>query len=235
MNPPVSLSDMSRPDRYPLVHLENAELMPLPPPLEDPAKDHAFLPLSAQARERYECGLDDTCALSFPRPKSADEERELVARFLAGLDKLFSRENNWTFLQPLLMTMEHCARCQTCSDACHVFEASGNNELYRPTFRSEIMRRLYFKYVRRGGLLSAWQHGEIDSNWPLVARLAEFGVPLQSLPPVRPDLPHRRGQWPGGPRASQALQPGDGHRAQRAARKRLDAAVEGGLVYRHER
>jgi Fe-S oxidoreductase len=174
MKPAVSLSGMSRPNRDPLVHLENAELMPLPPPLEDPAKDHAFLPLSAQARDRYECGLDDTCALSFPRPKSADEERELVGKFLSGLDKLFSRENNWTFLQPLLLTMEHCARCQTCSDACHVFEASGNNELYRPTFRSEIMRRLYFKYVRRGGLLSAWQHGEIDLNWPLVARLAEL-------------------------------------------------------------
>ncbi|HUI54535.1 MAG TPA: (Fe-S)-binding protein [Bryobacteraceae bacterium] len=174
MNPTIGLPDMSRPDREPLIHLENAGLMPLPPPLEDPAKDHAFAALSAQARERYECGLDDTCALSFPRPKSEGEENELVARFLSGLDKLFSRENNWTFLQPLLLTMEHCARCQTCSDACHVFEASGRNELYRPTFRSEIVRRLYFKYVRRGGLLSAWQHGEIDLNWPLVARLAEL-------------------------------------------------------------
>jgi Fe-S oxidoreductase len=170
----VALSDMRRQERDPLVHLENEQLMPLPPPLDGPAHDRPWAPLSEQARNRYECTLDDTCALSLPQPKTAEEERELVGRFLSGLDKLFSRANNWTFLQPLVLTMEHCARCQTCSDACHIFEASGRNELYRPTFRSEIVRRLYFKHVRRGGLLSAWQHGDIEINWPLVARLAEL-------------------------------------------------------------
>jgi Fe-S oxidoreductase len=70
--------------------------------------------------------------------------------------------------------MEHCARCQSCSEACHIFEASGRAEIYRPTFRAEILRRLYFRHVRGGGLLSAWQHGRIELNWPLVARLAEL-------------------------------------------------------------
>ena len=46
--------------------------------------------------------------------------------------------------------------------------------LYRPTFRSEILRRLYFKYVKHGGMLSSWQHGAITLNWPLVARLIEL-------------------------------------------------------------
>jgi Fe-S oxidoreductase len=170
----IRLSDLSRSDREPLIHLDNADLMPLPAPLDDPAADPAWKPLSAQARERYECGLDDTCALSLPQPKTPEEETELVGKFLSGLEKLFARENNWTFLQPLVLTMEHCARCQTCSDACHIFEASGRNELYRPTFRSEILRRLYFKCVKDGGLLSAWQHGDIQVNWPLVARLAEL-------------------------------------------------------------
>ena len=131
-----------------------------------------------------------------PQPPPAEDARRgesnWSARFLSGLDKLFAKENNWTFLQPLLLTMEHCARCQTCADACHIFEASGRNELYRPTFRSEILRRLYFKYVKHGGLLSAWQHGDIELNWPLVARLIELVVPLQSLPALRAVLPHRR-------------------------------------------
>jgi Fe-S oxidoreductase len=70
--------------------------------------------------------------------------------------------------------MEHCTRCQTCSDACHIYEASGRNEVYRPLFRSEILRRLYFKYVKHGGLVSRWQHGDIELNWPMVARLAEL-------------------------------------------------------------
>ncbi|HEV2445740.1 MAG TPA: hypothetical protein VGS58_07450, partial [Candidatus Sulfopaludibacter sp.] len=142
---PVDFAGMSRAERQPLVHLENRDLMPLPPPFDDPAADRAWKELSAQARELYECGLDDTCALSLPRPKTPEEEQQLVERFLSGLQKLFDRRNNWTFLQPLLLTMEHCAKCQTCSDACHIFEASGRNELYRPTFRSEIVRRLYFK------------------------------------------------------------------------------------------
>jgi Fe-S oxidoreductase len=165
---------MSRPDREPLAHLNNEDLMPLPPPLDGADKDKPWNALSQQVRTKYECGLDDTCAVSLPQPKTAEDEKELVAKFLSGLDKLFTRENNWTFLQPLLLTMEHCTRCQTCAESCHVFEASGRNELYRPAFRSEIVRRLYFKYVKHGGLLSAWQHGDITVNWPLVARLAEL-------------------------------------------------------------
>lgn len=168
------LSDMSSPDRTPLVHLENDQLMPLPAPLDSPEKDRPWTPLSVQTRERYECGLDDTCAVNVPQPKTKEEEDALVAKFVSGLEKLFTRESNWTFLQPLLLTMEHCARCHTCSEACHIFEASGRNEYYRPTYRSEILRRLYFKYVKNGGPLSAWQHGDIELNWPLVARLIEL-------------------------------------------------------------
>jgi len=170
----IKLSDMSRQDRKPLTHLENKDLKPLPYPLEDPSKDHEWTPLSDQAKAKYECSLDDTCAVNIPQPKNRQEEDELVAKFLSGLDKLFTRENNWTFLQPLLLTMEHCAKCQTCSEACHVYEASGFNELYRPIFRSEIMRRIYFKHVKHGSLVSAWQHGDVVVNWPLVARLIEL-------------------------------------------------------------
>ncbi|MDR3752563.1 MAG: (Fe-S)-binding protein [Terracidiphilus sp.] len=174
MSGKIDLRDISRPGSEALIHLENKELMPLPAPLESEEKDHAWAALSEQCQSRYECGLDDTCAVNIPKPKSSDEEEQLVARFLSGLDKLFDKENNWTFFEPLLLTMEHCTGCQTCAESCHIFEASGRNELYRPTFRAEILRRLYFKYVKRGGLLSAWQHGDIHLNWPLVARLIEL-------------------------------------------------------------
>ncbi|MFB3820275.1 MAG: (Fe-S)-binding protein [Candidatus Methylomirabilales bacterium] len=170
----LPLHQMARPDREPLLHLENADLLPLPGPPGCPAADRPWAPLSAAARGRYECGLDDTCAVNLPQPQTPDEEGALVAAFLSGLEKLFSRENNWTFLQPLVLTMEHCAKCQTCSAACHVYEASGGAELYRPAFRSEILRRLYFKHVKGGGLLSAWRHGDLALNWPLVARLVEL-------------------------------------------------------------
>jgi Fe-S oxidoreductase len=170
----LELSDMSRQEREPLAHQDPKDLKRLPPPFDDPEDEHPWKLLPKQTQEDFECLLDDTCAVSIPKPKSPEEERQLVAKFLSGLQKLFTRENNWTFLQPLLLTMEHCARCQTCAEACHIFEASGRNELYRPTYRSEILRRLYFKYVKGGGLLSAWQHGDIELNWPLVARLLEL-------------------------------------------------------------
>jgi Fe-S oxidoreductase len=174
MKKDLELPDMSRPEREPLIHQEPKDLKRLPAPFDNSDQEPPWKPLPKQIRESFECLLDDTCAVSIPKPKSPEEERELVAKFLSGLEKLFTKENNWMFLQPLLLTMEHCAKCQTCAEACHIFEASGRNELYRPTYRSEILRRLYFKYVKGGGLLSAWQHGDIEVNWPLVARLIEL-------------------------------------------------------------
>jgi Fe-S oxidoreductase len=173
MSEHVNMGDISRRDAEPITHLQKSELKPLPAGL-GVGDGPAFTPLSVQVKERCECGLDGTCALNLPRPKSREEEEALVIKFLAGVEKLFSKENNWTFLQPLLLTMEHCTRCQTCSDACHIYEASGRNEVYRPLFRSEILRRLYFKYVKHGGLVSRWKHGDIELNWPMVARLAEL-------------------------------------------------------------
>lgn len=170
----AKISDMSREDREPLTQVENRDLMPLPAPLDGVANDRPWKPLSPQVLVANECRLDNTCAVNVPQPKSLEEENELVRKFISGLEKLFQKENNWTFLQPLALTMEHCAKCQTCSDACPIYEASGRNEVYRPTYRPEIVRRLYFQYVKHGGLLSSWQHGEIKLNWPLIARLIEL-------------------------------------------------------------
>lgn len=167
----TKLSDASRRSNEPLLRREDRQLTPLPPRASGPKRP---VPAPATPPDGASYPVDDTRVLSLPTPQTPAEEAELVQRFLSGLQKLFSRENNWTFLQPLLLTMEHCARCQTCSDACHIFEASGGAEIYRPTYRAEILRRLYFEHVKGGGLLSAWQHGTVALNWPLVARLAEL-------------------------------------------------------------
>ena len=168
------LEDISRPQGQ-WAHVDNRDLMPMPAPLDHPEAEPEWRPLSERARETYECALDDTLVLSIPKPKSKEEERELVEKFLHGLRKLFSKEDNWTFLRPLTLSMEHCANCQTCSEACHIFEASGRNPIYRPTCRSEILRRLYHKYIKPGGqFLAKWRHGDVELNWPALARLAEL-------------------------------------------------------------
>lgn len=166
------LRDMARRDSEPLIDVPESSLKPLPEGFAGPEKQ--WKPLSDTVRSACECGMDNTCALNLPKPASREDEQKLVEKFAAGLQKLFTKENNWSFLQPLLLTMEHCTGCQTCADSCHIFGASGQAEPYRPTFRSEILRRLYFEHVRGGGLLSRWQHGEIELNWPVIARLAEL-------------------------------------------------------------
>ena len=170
----VKIEDISKPSPK-LTELRKEDFKPLPPPLDDPESAPDFPPLSENACKQYEASLDDTIAISIPKPKDKQEEDELVAKFLSGLQKLFTKENNWTFLQPLMLSMEHCATCHTCSDACHIYEASGKNPVYRPAYRSEVFRRLYKKYVKtNGGLLQSWRDGEIELNWTTVARLAEL-------------------------------------------------------------
>lgn len=170
----IAIADIARPSPQ-LAELRKEDFKPLPPPFDTPGSTPDFAPLSENTRQQYEASLDDTLALSIPKPKSRQEEDALVAKFLSGLQKLFTPANNWTFLQPLLLSMEHCAACHTCSAACHIYEASGGNPIYRPGYRSEVFRRLYKKHVRSNGrLLQAWRDGEIKLNWTTVARLAEL-------------------------------------------------------------
>jgi Fe-S oxidoreductase len=169
MKEPSSFKDFSKTGE-PLAAIETFDLVPLPPPFDNLAEEPPFKQLTDAAREKYVV-LDDTIAVNIPKPANKEEEDRLVDGFLSGLKKLFSASDNWTFLQPLMVSVEHCAKCQTCAGACHIFEESGENELYRPTFRSEILRRIYFKYVKGE---STVVHGDIDLNWEVVARLIEL-------------------------------------------------------------
>ncbi|MFC2013905.1 (Fe-S)-binding protein [Chloroflexota bacterium] len=130
--------------------------------------------LKEEQQNNYEMSLDGITACYIPRPQNKEEEEALVQKFLDGLRKLFSAQDNWTFLQPLTITMDYCVKCQTCNEACPIYEASGRQEIYRPTWRSEILRRIYHKYVNGGnGLLSRLNGNDIELNWTTVARLAE--------------------------------------------------------------
>ena len=67
-------------------------------------------PFSDKMKEDYACDLlDGVSVLNIPRPKNALEEQELVDKFLSGMRKLFSTENNWTFVNMLEASMDTCA------------------------------------------------------------------------------------------------------------------------------
>jgi len=168
-------ADIAKNGDRPLTGIEIGALMPLPPPYDKNEGLPGFKELNADQRARLTCNLDGFAALAIPKPENKDEEAKYVRLFISGLKKLLSKENNWTFLQPLLLSLDHCTRCQTCSEACPVYTASGKNELYRPTYRPEIFRRLIEKYAKPGGkLLSKLKGTDIELNWATISRLYEL-------------------------------------------------------------
>ena len=169
----TSIPDLGR-VRAQLVDLHPARFMPLPYPYNTPDNQFSLKPMTESARQNLECDLDGTTAIQIPRPKTRAQEEELVRKFINGVRKLFSPNNNWTFLQPLLLRLDYCAKCQACAEACPIYISSGREEIYRPTYRSEVFRRIVKKYVMPGGFLSGFTAGGIDLNWPMLARLAEL-------------------------------------------------------------
>ncbi|MGQ9818587.1 MAG: (Fe-S)-binding protein [Candidatus Kapaibacteriales bacterium] len=171
----IKITDFSNPLIDPLIDIQPTTTIELPPPYDKLENLPGFKKLSEQTKQNVDTSLDGVVAVGIPKPKSEAEEKELVEKFISGLIKLFSKENNWTFLQPLILSMEHCAKCQTCNNACPIYEASGYQEIYRPTYRAEILRRLYFKYVKPGSpFLKKFQVGDVTLNWTLISRLIEL-------------------------------------------------------------
>ena len=170
----VRVEDISK-DGGRLANFSKEDLIPLPPPYDKLEEQPGWKALTEQQTNDLETDLDGFLALGIPKPKTPEEEAKYVEAFINGMRKLFTKENNWTFLQPLLLTMEHCAKCQTCNEACPIYEASGKQEIYRPTYRSEVMRRIFYKYVQPGGkFFNKFKHGDIELNWKTMARLLEL-------------------------------------------------------------
>lgn len=156
-----------------LVELDMADLPPLPHPYED-WKDEPIKAVSEETRRKYDASLDGVVAVRFPIPQAEEEKEQLVERFLEGVDKLFDREDNWTFLQPFMLSIENCVRCNTCADACPIFEQSGRVEAYRPLFRAETLRRIAARRRSKLGSLAARFSGtDLPVTWETIARLAE--------------------------------------------------------------
>lgn len=168
MGKKLKINDISK-DTEKLSTVACEDLMPLPWDIEE----KEWVPIPEDTKEKIACILDDTMILPVPKPKTKEEEDELVQKFLNGMKKLFSRTDNWTFLSMLETTMENCAKCNTCSSACHLYEATGQNEMYRPTYRTEIFRRIYKKYIKKEKFANL-RNGKIDLNWRTVARLGEM-------------------------------------------------------------
>lgn len=157
-----------------VTELDPAELSPLPPPYDKREKP-PIRKLTDEQRTRMDASLDGVVAIGLTPPKSPEEEKAFIDKFLAGIEKLFSTDDNWTFLQPLVHTLEYCVKCQICSDACPVYVSSGRQDIYRPTMRPELFRRIVSTYIKKEHpLLRKIKDSDIDLNWQTLARLGEL-------------------------------------------------------------
>lgn len=146
--------------------------MSLPPPYDRPEAEPEFTEPKADWREKYATDLDGFIAIDVPwKPKTKEEEDKLVKSFLEGLKKLLSKEGNWTFLQPLLLSLEYCGKCATCSEACPIYVSSGKKEVYRPNYKSEVLRRIWHRYFTASGRIL--KEG-VELNSKALLRLAEL-------------------------------------------------------------
>ena len=163
--------ELSKPSER-LVNIRPEDCVPLPPPY-DTLEDDPIAELKDDQKKRWEHSLDGVSALNIPKPETPEEEERYVAAFLNGLRKLLTREDNWTFLQPLALSLEYCAKCQTCAEACPAFEMSGRKDIYRPTFRADVLRKIAKKYLSPGGkFLAGFRVHDTDLNWETIACLA---------------------------------------------------------------
>ena len=137
----ITVQDIALPyEKLAYIHLQ--DLIKLPPPYDNGDEPEISEP-NPDWNKKYVTELDGYIAIDEPwKPQNEEEEKELVDKFLSGLRKLLDKESNWTFLQPLLLSLEYCARCQTCSEACPIYVASGRKEIYSPVFRSEMFRQM---------------------------------------------------------------------------------------------
>ena len=158
-----------------LTFIDTEKLLPLPAPFDNPDTWPKWQEPKPEWREKYAASLDGVIAIdTFETPKTKEEQDELVRKFLSGVEKMLSNEANKGIIQCLNLSMEYCAKCNTCSNACHIFEASGYNEIYRPTYRAEVLRMIVKKYFTKGGkLMPKFVGADIDLTWEVVARLGE--------------------------------------------------------------
>ena len=167
------IDDFTRPGGQ-VTEIDPAELSPLPPPYDKMEKP-PIRKLTEDQRKRMDASLDGVVAIGLTPPQTPEEEKAFVDKFLAGIEKLFSENDNWTFLQPLVHTLEYCVKCQICSEACPAYVSSGRQDIYRPTMRPELFRRIVSTYIKKEHpFLRKFKDSNIDLNWQTLARLGEL-------------------------------------------------------------
>ena len=80
-------------------------------------------------------------------PEPMEKQLEYLFSICDSFDSLTKSNDNWTFLKVLYHSIKYCTQCNLCSEFCHVYIGSGRKEIYRPIFKSEILRRVLTQQI----------------------------------------------------------------------------------------
>jgi Fe-S oxidoreductase len=169
----IKISDFSCQDAQ-LCDLDPTKFTKLPYPYEDWV-DPPFPKISEAKCEKWATPLDGVLNPPIPKNPSDEEKAAFVKKFIEGLKKTMSADDNWTFYKTLMLSLDNCVKCNTCADACPVFESSGRAEIYRPLYKADIFRRIIRKYTTPGGKVVAKLTGsDINLTYESLARLLQM-------------------------------------------------------------
>ena len=174
-------------------------------------------------------------ALQIPMPADrGGEARQLVAKFLEGLRKLLTKENNWTFLQPLMLSLENCVKCQTCAESCPIYTDSGRGRRStgRPSAPRSCARSSTATSSRAATCFPKLRGNDIELTWDTIVHLAELSYRCTLCRRCAQACPVGVDNAPDHPRDPQAVQPGAGHPDARAAREGHGQAAQDRLLHR---
>ena len=194
--------------------------MPLPAPLDDPARERPWKPLSDQATAPLR--VPPRRHLRRQRAQARDKGGGGRARPEVPLRPRQALHPREQLDVPAAAPAQHGAL----REVPDLLRGLPHLRGQRPQralpadvpLRDHAPAVLQVRQARRHALgLAARRHrAELAAGRPA----HRTRLPLQPVPALRADLPDRRGQRPDRPRAAEALQPGDGHRAQGAPRQR---------------
>ena len=103
----LKLNDIASDANKQLTELNIDELIPLPPPYDRAEELPGFKQLTEDQKQRLVCNLDGVVSYAgLPKPENEAEKKKYVEQFVKGLKKLLDKENNWTFLQPLILSLD---------------------------------------------------------------------------------------------------------------------------------
>ncbi|WP_353683580.1 (Fe-S)-binding protein [Thermodesulfovibrio sp. 3907-1M] len=165
------LKEVAKESRKPIVDINENELLSLAPYVDEKNGNYKA---PEDWFDKYDLSLDGFSGFQILNP-SEEEKKEVVKNFINGIKKLLNPQSNWTFYKPFYLSLKHCVKCNTCAEACHVYIGSGKKEIYRPNFRSEILRRIHKRYLTPGGkLLKSFVGADIEATYSLIRRLLEL-------------------------------------------------------------